>query len=277
MRKVKEYLLVARAIYIKEMLLWIRYPSWIFTFIALPYTIAGLFYGVGYGIAGPGAAKNFAEKTGVENPFLYYLLGTVVFLMTSMIVNDVGMSIRNEQLNGTFEMQYLTPAGKLFLWSSYILPHATISLMVTAASTIPPLTLGLRGVDLFSAVIGVVALFLGLIPLFGIGFAIAALTVRFKEPWAVTNALQAAISLLSGFYYPLAVLPEWLRLAAQFIPTTHAVSLLRDALLLNKRLILGDYRLAVLVALSLVYPVLGASFYKRWEMHARRTGELSKY
>lgn len=276
-RRLNRGLLVVYAVYTKEMKLWLRYPSWIFTFMALPYMISGLFYGIGYAIAGPGAVQNFAEKTGSSNPLLYYLLGSIIFMTATIVMDNMGASIRQEQLNGTFELHYLSPANKVLLWSSYVLPQGTIMLMTMIGSAIPPLVYASGGVQPVALIAGAALLFLGILPMFGIGLVVASLTVRYKEPWAITNMLRAVISVCSGFFYPLAVLPHWLRLVSQVIPTSYVVALLREALLFNRRIFLSDPRLMVLGIFSLLYPVLGLSFYARWEKNARKTGEISKY
>lgn len=280
MKRIKEIsksLLIVRAIYIKEMKIWLRYPSWIFTFIALPYMISGLFYGIGYSIAGPNSVKNFTSNTGVSNPFLYYLLGSLVFMMTTLISEDIGSSIRQEQLNGTFELHYLSPSNKALIWSSYIFPHGTISLLMMLASALPPLIYRFGYQSLFSMLIGLLILFIGIIPVFGIGLIMASLTVKFKEPWAIINVIRTIITVCSGFYYPLTILPYWLQFISQFIPTSHVTTLLREVLLFNRRLIFSDIRLALLLFLSLLYFVLGYGFFVRWERNARKSGELSKY
>lgn len=275
--QINKSLLIIRAIYVKEMKIWLRYPSWIFTFIALPYMISGLFYGIGYSIAGPSATKNFASNTGIDDPFLYYLLGSLVFMMTTLICEDIGSSIRMEQMRGTFELHYLSPSNKALIWSSYILPHGTISLLTMFISALPPLIYRFGFQSIISLIIGLLILFIGIIPVFGIGLIMAALTVKYKEPWAVINVVRTIITVCSGFYYPLTILPYWLQLVSQFIPTSHITMLLREVLLANRRLIFSDYRFTLLLFLSLIYFVLGYGFFVRWERNARRSGELSKY
>jgi len=280
MRKIRglgKNLLVIRAVYIKEMKIWLRYPSWIFTFMALPYMISGLFFGIGYSISGPNAIKNFQRNTGIDDPFLYYLLGSLIFMMASLISEDIGSSIRQEQLNGTFELHYLSPSNKALLWSSYIFPHGTISLLMMLASALPPLIYKFGFESIFSIIAGLFILFIGIIPLFGIGLIIASLTVKFKEPWAVVNVIRLLITVCSGFYYPLTILPYWLQVISNIIPTSHVIILLREILLLNRRYVFSDPRMGLLLFLSLIYFALGYVFFVRWEKNARKSGELSKY
>lgn len=275
-RKIINFFLAVYAIYVKEMKLWLRYPTWILTFIALPYMITGLFSGVGYVIGGANAVQNFMENTGTSNFFLFSLIGSSLFLISTIIMEDVGNSIRSEQLRGTLELHYLTPTSKALIWTAHILPHGTISLITIAGTLIPALALT-EGVNLASIVETFFILAVALVPLFGISLIIAALTVRFKEPWAVVQVIRALISVASGFFYPIYILPEWLQMLSLALPTAHAVELIRAVLIYSKEFVLLDYRFGLLLALSLAYFVAGLRIFSRWEDHARKTGDLSKY
>ena len=269
-------LLVIYAVYVKEMKIWLRYPTWILVIIALPYMLSGFFYVIGMALGGPVATRNFAEKTGTPNALLYYVVGSAMFLIAALVIDSIGRSIRQEQYRGTFEIHYSMPISRVVLWSSHILPQGTVMFVTLGISLIPALMLsGLP--NPISAFIGVLILTISMIPLFGIGLIVAALTVRFKEPWAVTNILKAVISVVSGFYYPLYVLPAWLRVLAGYLPTTHAITLIRDLLIFNREFLASDPRVIALVVLSSIYFLTGLSVFKRWESRARKTGELSKY
>jgi len=117
---------------------------------------------------------------------------------------------------------------------------------------------------------------LGLLPLAGLGLVVAALTVRFKEVWAVVNVVNAFVAALSGFYYPLELFPRAVQLAAGLVPTSYAARVLREIFTGAPRLRLWE-QVAAMAALGLAYLLAGRAFYLRWEGEARRRGELSKY
>ena len=275
-KKIVNFLLGVYAVYVKEMKLWLRYPTWILTFIAMPYMVTGLFSGIGYVIGGANAIKNFMENTGTSEFFLFSLVGSSLFMISTIIMEDVGSSIRSEQLRGTFELHYLTPMSTALIWTAHILPHGTISLITIAGTLIPALVFS-ENLSLLGIVETFFILILALIPLFGISLVIAALTVRFKEPWAVVQVIRAFISVASGFFYPIYVLPRWLQLFSLILPTTQAVELIRSILVYTRHLTLTDYRFSLLLILSLIYFIIGFRVFGRWEDYARKKGELSKY
>jgi ABC-2 type transport system permease protein len=96
-----------------------------------------------------------------------------------------------------------------------------------------------------------------------IGFLIASVvpTARFAQPLA--GAIFYPMMALSGLFFPIAVLPPWLRAAARVMPMTYAVSLLRgvwrgDALSSH----LWD--IGVLALFGVVFTALAARVF-RWE------------
>jgi len=270
-------LLVIKAVFMREILYWVRYPLWFLTLISFPYLISGLFYSIGYALSGENAIKYFNQRAGTPNVFLYQLIGSAIFMISILIIEDVGQSIRAEQFRGTLEYNYLTAANKIVLWGSVVIPHGLISLTTLAGSIIPMLFMEIKPVDPLDLVLGVLVLFIGLMPLFGIGFVVAALTMRFKEPWAVTNIIKAFISAFSGFNYPITILPLWLQYVSNALPTTVVTDIIREALLFNKRLYTMSYQIELLALMGLVYFAVAITVYKRWEEEARRRGELSKY
>src|SRR2546429_146424 len=70
-------------------------------------------------------------------------------------------------------------------------------------------------------------LMVGLIPLFGIGFVFAALVVRFKEPYAFTQAANVLFAVITGTFYSVTVLPFWVQAISSAIPQTFVVQDMR--------------------------------------------------
>jgi len=270
-------ILVIRAVFMREILYWVRYPMWFLTLISFPYLISGLFYSIGYAMSGENAIKYFSERAGTSNVLLYQLVGSAIFMISILMIEDVGQSIRVEQLRGTLEYNYITAANKIVLWGSVVVPHGLISLTTLATSLIPVLFMGLGAVDPLNLLLGIFVLFIGLMPLFGIGFVVAALTMRFKEPWAVTNIIKAFISAFSGFNYPITILPLWLQYVSSILPTTMVTNIIREALLFNKKIYTMNNQVELLTLMGLMYFTIALVVYKRWEEEARKRGELSKY
>jgi ABC-2 type transport system permease protein len=105
-----------------------------------------------------------------------------------------------------------------------------------------------------------------------VGFGICALLLRYglgveSLAWASIFALAP----VSGIYYPIATLPEWLQPLAWLLPTSHVFEGMR-AVLFDRHFDTGMFLSAV--ALNMVYLISGAAIFLRAFEHARERGLL---
>ena len=86
---------------------------------------------------------------------------------------------------------------------------------------------------LFQGNISLALLFItvGAIPLYGITLIFAAVVLRVKEASALVNLMQWLISFLMGVFFPLALLPAFLRNIALLFPPTWMTNGARASLL----------------------------------------------
>jgi ABC-2 type transport system permease protein len=82
---------------------------------------------------------------------------------------------------------------------------------------------------------------------------------------------------LSGVLYPVSVLPDWLRAIGRLLPLTHALAVLRGALLVGASPgALADSFIALLLFAGVLAPV-GAGVFAFALRRARVDGSLSHY
>jgi ABC-2 type transport system permease protein len=279
LRKVRNAFLTLFAVILKEMKITFRYLGSLLMIAAMPFMFGGMIMGIGYAVAGPSAFANFAANTGVGNPLLYTTLGGVLMIGSMILVENTAGIIREEQMMGTFELHYLTPNSSILLWLFHSLSTSLLTLVIMAVDVAAVLAWQGSLLSPVEWLIAALVTLLGLLPLAGIGLAVAALTVRFKEVWAVANVINSFIAMLSGFYYPLEVFPAAVRVISLALPTSHAAQILRSVVsggFSAARLQLWE-QIAVMAALGVAYLLLGRTLYSRWEDEARSRGELSKY
>lgn len=261
----------------KELKIAFRYVGILILIATLPFMMSGLFIGIGYAVAGPLAFSNFQANTGSSSPLLYITLGGVLMIASMTVIENTSAIIREEQLMGTFELHYLTPNSAIVLWLLHSLAYSILMILIFAVDITAVVVW--QGSLLTPAewALAAAVILLALLPLAGIGLVIAALTVRFKEVWAVANVVNSFIAALSGFYYPLEIFPRIVQIAAEALPTTHAATVLKGIVAGVPTQLELWQRLVLMSALALTYLALGKIFYSRWEDEARRRGELSKH
>lgn len=250
------------------------------------YRMAFVIRIVGFGLA-VGSLLFLSRFVGAAvNPHLaaYHgnYLGFVVLGFLGTEFQQVGVSvlaqrIRMAQVMGTLEAEVATPAPPwMVLGAPPVYEFATAALRSAAYLLGAKLLLGLdlshvNWVSLLVAVPLIIAAFSGL------GLLAAATTMLVRRLNPVAMVIGSLSFFLSGVMYPVSVLPEWLRAVGRLLPLTHALAVLRGALLVGSGL--GELRsslLALLVFAGLLAPV-GAGMFAFALRRARVDGSLSHY
>lgn len=209
-------------------------------------------------------------------------LGFVVIGLLGTEFQQVGVSvlaqrIRMAQVMGTLEAEVATPAPP---WM--VLGAPPVYEFVVAALRSAAYLLGaklLLGLDLshanWSSLLVAVPLIVGAFS--GLGLLAAATTMLVRRLNPVAMVIGSLSFFLSGVMYPVTVLPGWLRAVGRLLPLTHALAVLRGALLVGAGP--GDLRrslLALLVFAGVLAPV-GAGMFAYALRRARIDGSLSHY
>ena len=264
------------AIFWKSIKHYMRLPGSFALYIALPFLFTLLIFGMGRFVGGGSAPTYFAARTGTTNILVYEMLGSAVWMTSWVVVEDVGVSLRNEQVNGTLEQNFLAPIDRATLLVGMSLADIVITTAIflvavgaTIAFTMPT--------DIVALTQAYLTLLIGLIPLFGISFLFAGIIIRFKEPYVFVQIVNVLFAVLTGTYYPVAFLPYWIRLISGLLPQTYVIEDMRQIILANQNMVSLYGNVFVLFALALAYPTIGYAIFKRIERKASVTGEFSKY
>jgi ABC-2 type transport system permease protein len=264
------------AIFWKGIKHYTRYPGNFILMLVLPFLFTFLIFGMGAFVGGGNAASNFASRTGTTDILVYEILGSAVWMTSWVVVEDVGVALRNEQMNGTLEQNFLAPVNRVTLLVGMSLTDVVITagiffvvVGVTVSVMVPGSFLGLMQAYL--------TLLIGLIPLFGIGFLFAGFVVKFKEPYIFVQIVNLLFATLTGTYYPVALLPYWIQFLSHTLPQTYVIDAMRGIILANRTLVSLYGSVFVLLALALAYPIIGYAVFRQLEKRAAVTGEFSKY
>ena len=264
------------AIFWKSIRHYSRIPGSFAIYLALPFLFTLLIFGMGRFVGGGNASTYFAIRTGTTNILVYEMLGSAIWMTSWVVVEDVGVSLRNEQVSGTLEQNFLAPIDRATLLVGMSLADIVITTAIfliavgiTVALTMPT--------DIVALLQAYLMLLIGLVPLFGICFLFAGIIIKFKEPYVFVQIVNVLFAVLTGTYYPVALLPSWIQLLSRFLPQTYVIENMRQIILANKNLVSLYGNVFVLFALALAYPTIGYTIFKRIEKKAGVTGEFSKY
>jgi ABC-2 type transport system permease protein len=269
LREVKaSYALVERNINLSK-----RYWGWEVAFLV--YTIAQSLAIVFMGEAVPSVSHHSHLETA---PIVLYLaVGTLTWSYMASLFMCIAESVQWERWEGTIEYTLMAPITRL----TYVLGSCLFAVLYGLARTafvlvalvwmfhLHPQAEGLLPSALIVAV--------GSVSFVGIGIMAATLPLLFTEKGAqMTYVIEACLLLISGVYYPIAVLPAFLQFFSRFSPATYILSGVRTMLLGH---VSGTALMEALVPLAIIGVAtvpLGVWLFGAAEHYAKRTGRLKR-
>ena len=264
---------------LKEWRLLRRYPSMFLGFLFWPIALplAYVFQARGYAGDSQAALDAFAARSGTVEVAGFLFLGWAAYMWISMILWGPGTALRTEQVRGSLEALFMTPASRLVILFGSVVSQVVWALWMFAivAAT---MTL-VFGVDLAlaSALRAVAVIGLAVPALYGLGALFAAVVLRFGEVSALVQTVRGVFTVFCGMSFPIVVLPEWGRAVAMALPPTYLIADLRQVLLAGSGLAELVPDLAILLSLGLLLCALAVVAFRRTERYARRGGSLASY
>ncbi|HET6280252.1 MAG TPA: ABC transporter permease [Polyangia bacterium] len=224
---------------------------------------------------GAGANPHLAPYGGSYLAFT--LVGIVVAGLQQVGVSDLAQRIRMAQLMGTLEAELSTPAPAWIVLGTaplYAMGGAAVRAVVYLLGAAALLDVGLERANLLSVAVGVPLI---LAAFWGLGLLGAATTMLVRRANPVALVLGTLSVFLSGVMYPVSVLPAWLRGFGALLPLTHALEVLRGALLLGAGPGALKSSLQALALFAVLLGALGSATFVFALRRARVDGSLTHY
>ena len=209
--------------------------------------------------------------------YAFVVVGLIIFaVLTSTLSTPVAM-LRSELQAGTFERMVVSPFGPVRAIASLLLFPLLLALATALFSLVFAGVVFHLHLHWATVPLAVPAALFGAIAFAPFGIAMAAAVVTFKQTNAGAAFVITAVSLLAGVYFPVALLPGWLRWASDVQPFTPAVDLLRH-LLVATPLHDGPWvELAKLAGFTVVTIPLSLFLLRAAVRHGRRRGTIIEY
>ncbi len=209
--------------------------------------------------------------------FSFVLIGIAFSSYFGVGLATFSSSLRTAQTTGTLEAMLASPTPV----SAIILCSSIWSYLMTTLRVLVYLLVGVLflGVDLGRGNYGValLILLLTIISLSELGVLAASFIMVVKRGNPVTWIASSLFNLLGGVYYPIAVLPSWLRLLARLLPVTYSLEAMRLALLQGSSLRELWPEVLALGAFSLLLGPVSLWAFRLAVRRAKRDGSLTHY
>ena len=209
--------------------------------------------------------------------FAFVVVGIVSLqVLTSTLTTPPG-AVRQELVAGTFERLVVSPFGPVMSTISMMVFPVLLTIVMSTFTILLAAIAFHMPVTWATAPLALPVAFLAALAFMPFGIAIAAATLAFKQAMNATAYIIAAIGLIAGFYFPIALLPGWVQWTSQVQPFTPAVDLIRNVLVgtpLPHPLLL---ELAKLAGFAAVLVPLSALLLSAAVSLGRRRGTITEY
>jgi ABC-2 type transport system permease protein len=205
------------------------------------------------------------------------LIGAVIWAYLGIIFEILTETVAWERWEGTIEYTFMAPLSRpvhligMGLFAiAYGLVRATLIFAVVAA---------MFGLHMPDANFATALILLGIasVSFIGIGMMTAVLPLISPEKGTQLGFMAQGIMLVvSGVYYPVSVLPQWMQVISTISPATYALRGIRAAILegATPADVWGD--IWPLILIGMVAIPLGLWVFRRGERYAKKHGKLKR-
>jgi len=262
----------------REWTIFVRYPSWIIALFIWPLIFPMMYILTARALSGPDGSglQVFLQVTGANEYIGYIVVGTTVWMWQNIVLWDVGFALRNEQMRGTLESNWLSPTWRF----AYLLGHTGPQIVSMAMFIgITALEFGLLfGVRLNGSPWMIGLMMLVAIPaIYGLGFAFASLVIMVKEANAFVFLIRGLVMIFCGITFPVSILPAWMQTVSKFLPQTYLIHGMRAAAFTNAGVNELMIDIIPLLAFGAFWLAFGYSAFLWMERRARQTGAIGQY
>lgn len=257
-----------------------RYPANFVGQIFWPVLLPAVWVLMGQAYSGggdPRALDAFASRSGTTGVTLFIFVGYAMYMWLSTLLWGPGTALRREQMQGSLEAVFLTPASRLvplfgptltnIVWVLFQLVVMGLAVWLLFGVTLP-----LGGV-----LLTLLVTLAGLPAMYALGSLFGAAVLRFGEVGPAVQFVRGALSLLCGITFPIVMLPGWAQLASAAMPPTYVVAAIREALLKGATPLDLAPTAGILLGLAVAFGVFAVVVFRMLEASARRTGMLGRY
>ena len=229
------------------------------------------FIGAGVELVGGG------EGTDTERLMTFLLVGALIWSYLSMIFDVLSETVQWERWEGTIEYTFMSPTSRV----THLLGMGVYAVVYGIARTAVVLGVAMLAfdLDLSEANYWAALVVLSVCSVSLVGFGVVAAVMPLLSPekgQQVTYIVSALLLLVSGVYYPVKVLPDWMQIIAQYSPVTYALEGSRAALQDGVGLSQLWGSIWPLLVMGAIFVPMGLFVFHLGESYAKRTGKLKR-
>jgi ABC-2 type transport system permease protein len=244
-----------------------RYLLWDIAFLlwTIANTLTIVFISRGVDLS-PEAQNDLATKL---------LVGAVIWAYLGIIFEIVTETVAWERWEGTIEYTFMAPVSRpvhLIGMGFYAVLYGLVRAALIFVAVVAFIGLSLPNAN-YSASVALLAI--ASVSFIGVGMMTAVLPLISPEKGTQLGFVaQGLMLVVSGVYYPVSVLPEWMQWISKISPATYALRGIRDSVLNGAGLSWDD--VWPLLLIGVVSIPVGLLVFRAGERYAKQHGKLKR-
>jgi ABC-2 type transport system permease protein len=203
------------------------------------------------------------------------LVGGVIWAFLGIIFEIVTETVAWERWEGTIEYTFMAPVSRpvhLFGMGIFAVLYGIVRAAILFFAIVAFIDLKVPNANYWAAL---ALLGIASVSFIGIGMMTAVLPLISPEKGTQLGFIaQGLMLVISGVYYPVSVLPNWMEWLSKISPATYALRGNRDQILNGAGLAWGDVWPLILIGLASV--PLGLAVFRAGERYAKQHGKLKR-
>jgi ABC-2 type transport system permease protein len=254
----------------RDALLYLTYRAQLITQFLSPLFTLTVFYYISH-LLHPGA---FEHSPG--GYFGFVIIGLVIIQVLTISLGVMPAAVRQELVSGTIERFLVSAHGPVNgILGTMIFPLINACFSGVIMLILATLVFGLPLAT--TAFLALPVAILGVMAFMPFALGIVSLVMAFKQAASLTQFLVAGVAIVGGLYFPVSLLPGWIRWMSEVQPFTPATDLLRHLLVGTPLTHPALVELFKLVAFAAVLFPIGLLLLRASVRYGQRTGTVAEY
>ncbi|OQY08642.1 MAG: ABC transporter [Marinitoga sp. 4572_148] len=218
-----------------------------------------------------GLVQFFYGNTNTKNIFGYILIGAAYWNYIEVLWGVI-FTLRHYMRIGQLEEIFLMPVNPF----GYIFGWSVLGILKVTLESIPIIILSilfnLTTLNFMNFIASVGVFIISMLASFGFVFFFFGVTLLFKDGDELVSLVGNAAPLLGGMFFPITVLPIFLRIFSYLFPFSWGLDLMRHLLMNTNTILEVNLEYIILIIISTVYLIGGIITFKILEKKSRKKG-----
>jgi ABC-2 type transport system permease protein len=208
--------------------------------------------------------------------FGFVIIGLVIVQILTISLGIMPVTVRQELVSGTIERFLVSAHGPVNgILGTMLFPLANALLSGTVMLLLAALVFGLPLAS--TAPLAIPVALLGTLAFMPFALFLVALVMAFKQISSATQFIVSGVAIVGGLYFPIALLPSWIRWMSDVQPFTPATDLLRHLLVGAPLMHPALVELLKLAAFAAALLPLGFMLLRGAIRYGQRVGTIAEY